>query len=538
MRSPPLSVRMEIKPCRSVLCVALAWLELDRILNHGSGPAAASAARLATERTAPPLRESAPRGSAGSQTRAARVVRPFLESPRLALLIGFGGLLFIMAVAGVDAWRVLAQYRRSDSQIRSHYLAQNHALNDVRSDLYLSGTYVRDYLLEPNPSRAEAYRTSLEELRRHMDAALEAYGRQTNPNDAHYSALRGELTDYWTILAPIFHWNADERRRSGYAFLRDEVFLRRQRMLSVADQIAAINEQQLTAGNDQAALLLLRFQARLLVTLIAALVVGLGMALFSTRKILGLEQQSRLRYEEAARARSQLEDLSARLVQAQETERRALSRELHDEVGQSLSAVLVELRNLSAAQSNRPQTQPRKQIEAAHIETIKGLVENTVRVIRNMSLLLRPSMLDDLGLLPALKWQARECSKLTSMDVNVAAELDSDNLPDDYKTCIYRVVQEALHNCARHSQAKAIRIKVQQQPERLLLTIQDDGLGFDAQQTKGLGLLGIQERAARLGGVCDIHSAPGSGTIISVELPFQRDHRNPPNREIHSHTLS
>jgi glucose-6-phosphate-specific signal transduction histidine kinase len=113
------------------------------------------------------------------------------------------------------------------------------------------------------------------------------------------------------------------------------------------------------------------------------------------------------------------------------------------------------------------------------------------------------------------------------MDVNVAADLDSDNLPDDYKTCIYRVVQEALHNCARHSQAKAVRIKVQQEPERLLLTIQDDGLGFDAHQTKGLGLLGIQERAARLGGVGQIHSAPGAGTIVSVELPFQREDPNP-----------
>jgi signal transduction histidine kinase len=430
-----------------------------------------------------------------------------------------------MALAGADALRVLQQYRRSDTQIRSHYLAQNHLLNDIRSNLYLSGTYVRDYLLEPDPVRAEAFRASLEDVRKLMDTALEAYGRQTNPADAHYSDLRRELTDYWAILAPIFHWNADERQRSGYAFLRDEVFLRRQRMLSVADQIAAINEQQLTAGNDQASALLLRFQTRLLTTLIAALILGLGMALFSTRKILGLEDQARLRYEEVAHARSQLEDLSARLVQAQETERRALSRELHDEVGQSLSAVLVELRNLAVAQSSRVQTQ--SYVEATHIETIKGLVENTVRVIRNMSLLLRPSMLDDLGLLPALKWQARECSKRTSMDVNVAAELDSDNLPDDYKTCIYRVVQEALHNCARHSQAKAVRIKVQQEPERLLLTIQDDGLGFDAHQTKGLGLLGIQERAARLGGVGQIHSAPGAGTIVSVELPFQREDPNP-----------
>jgi signal transduction histidine kinase len=250
------------------------------------------------------------------------------------------------------------------------------------------------------------------------------------------------------------------------------------------------------------------------VTLVAALVLGLGMAFFSTRKILSLEEQAHMQYEEASEARGQLKDLSARLVQAQETERRALSRELHDEVGQSLTAVLVELHNLSACKIATSKD------ETLHFETVKGLVENSIRVVRNMSLLLRPSMLDDLGLIPALRWQARETSKRTSMDVSVAAELDSDNLPDEYKTCIYRVVQEALNNCAHHSGARAVRIGVERHSDRLALTIQDDGKGFDVQQMKGLGLLGIQERVARLAGTCSVRSKVGSGTTISVELPF------------------
>ena len=142
------------------------------------------------------------------------------------------------------------------------------------------------------------------------------------------------------------------------------------------------------------------------------------------------------------------------------------------------------------------------------VEAIKSLVEGTIRVVRNMALLLRPSMLDDLGLVPALKWQAREVSKRTSMDVSVAAEL-TDDLPDEYKTCIYRVVQEALHNCASHAHAKSVRIRVQQEPDRLTLSIQDDGQGFDSRQVKGLGLLGIQERVAQLGGKCIVHSEAG-----------------------------
>jgi signal transduction histidine kinase len=434
---------------------------------------------------------------------------------RLALAIGFGGLLSIMALAGIDALSVLRHFRRSDDQIRRRYLSQNHILNDIRSDVYVSGTYVRDYLLEPDSQRADAYRASLEEVRRHMESALESYRKVIAPTESqHYPALRAELLGYWGILDPIFQWNPTERRRSGYAFLRDQVFPRRQNMLAIAGRIADLNDQQLGAGNREVASLLLTFQTRLLLTLLAALGLGLGLALFIMRRILSLEEQARLQYVDVAEARTQLKELSARLVQAQETERRALSRELHDEVGQALSAVLIELRNLSAGLAVRSEEQLRR-----HVETIKGLVEGTVRVVRNMALLLRPSMLDDLGLIPALKWQARECSKSTAMDVTFAAELASDELPDEYKTCIYRVVQEALHNCARHSHATAVRIRVQQAHDRLLLTVQDDGRGFDVGQTKGLGLLGIQERVTRLRGNCIVHSTPGSGTTLSVALP-------------------
>jgi signal transduction histidine kinase len=457
-----------------------------------------------------------------------------LFSSRVALLLGFGGLLLIMALAGIDALRVLSQFQKDDAQIRGRYLSQNHLLNDVRSDVYVSGTYVRDYLLEPDPERANAYLRSLEEVRKHMESALDSYARQAKPAElSHYTALRNELTNYWGILAPVFQWDTAQRRGAGYTFLRDELFPRRQNMLAIADRIASLNEQQLNAGNDQVVSLLLRFQTRLLITLVAALVLGVGMAAFSTRTILRLEAQARLRYLEVVEARGELKDLSARLVQAQETERKALSRELHDEVGQSLSAVLVELRNLSAGLDLRSNDQSRN-----HVETIKGVVEGTIRVVRNMSLLLRPSMLDDLGLMPALRWQARESSKQTSMNVSVATDFDSDNLPDEYNTCIYRVVQEALYNCARHSRATTVRIKVQRQPGALVLNIQDDGQGFDVRQTKGLGLIGMQERVTQIGGRFHIHSQPGAGTILSAELPFTDDKRTDFALEANSHSLS
>jgi signal transduction histidine kinase len=187
---------------------------------------------------------------------------------------------------------------------------------------------------------------------------------------------------------------------------------------------------------------------------------------------------------------------------------------LHDEVGQSLSALLVRVGNLSSAVSNYDDPNVRD-----HIALIRTLAEKSVAVVRNMSLLLRPSMLDDLGLIPALQWQAREVSRSSGIRVNVAAEEVSDHLPEEYKTCIYRIVQEALHNCQRHADARHVRIQLQQTPSSLVLSVQDDGRGF-LPKNRGLGLLGIEERITRLCGRFEIVSGEGQGTLLSVELPM------------------
>jgi signal transduction histidine kinase len=297
--------------------------------------------------------------------------------------------------------------------------------------------------------------------------------------------------------------------------MQHEVLPRRMTMISLADQVSDVNEHQLEQGNTLLTQLFRQFRLRMILMLALTVGVGLVLAAGSMFRILQLEREAQLRFREIVDARRKLQDLSARLVDAQEQERRTISRELHDEVGQSLSALLLNAGNLAKALPAGAGDTLQDQLQS-----IRHQAEKTVAVVRNMSLLLRPSMLDDLGLAPALQWQAREVSRATGLRVNVGAEGVSDDLPEEHKTCVYRVVQEALHNCYRHAKAQSVRIHVKQEPTRLLLSIQDDGAGFQPRRDKGLGLLGMEERVKHLGGTFRIASEEGAGALLSVELPL------------------
>lgn len=435
---------------------------------------------------------------------------------RLVLIVGFGGLLLLMTFAGLDMLGNLAGIQTSNDNIRDDFVQRTRVLERIRGDLYVSGTYVRDYLLEPAAGNAEGHRDSLRETRQDMDDALTQYRKLLTPQEAQaFQRLNRELGNYWQLLDPVFHWDADKRQRDGFRFLSDEVFPRRTAMLNIADQIRSIDESQLNTAKGRMRTTFLGFQRRLVLTLGLTMGIGLLLAVFATRKILELERETAGHFREMAKARAELQQLSARLLEAQEQERRSISRELHDEVGQALTGVLVEMANLST--SIRAHDLNRVAAEAAEI---KRQIEGSISVVRNMALLLRPSMLDDLGLLPALEWQAREVGKRTDLRIKVDAGQVSEDLPEEYKTCIYRIVQEALHNVVQHSGARNVHVTVRQDDESLDLAVHDDGKGFDPHRQRGMGLLGMEERVGHLRGNFTVESRPGQGTTLHARLPL------------------
>jgi len=204
----------------------------------------------------------------------------------------------------------------------------------------------------------------------------------------------------------------------------------------------------------------------------------------------------------ALEARStQLEQLTRQLLRAQEDERRRISRELHDEAGQILTAVKIQL-DLDGRTS------------------AGEMVGRALAQVRDLSNLLRPSVLDDLGLVPAVRGLIEDFARRTRIDVDLDVDDGIRVAEADQQVVIYRVIQEALTNVARHSGARHAVVRLRSHDGRVELNIEDDGRGFASEPTPHLGLLGMRERVAELGGTLHIAGAPGKGAHLSVRLPL------------------
>jgi signal transduction histidine kinase len=426
--------------------------------------------------------------------------------PRAVLFAGFGGLLAFLIASAAVTFYMLDRVRNDDRRFRQTFVERLGALERIRAQIYLSGTYVRDYLLSPDTSGADAQRARLTAIEEESQEVLNRYAKGLEPDEQDvFEALRSEIGNYWNILHTTFDWTPQQRNRLRFTFFYEQLVPRRTTMLQIADTIEGIHQRGLTRAEERftasAENLRLSLMAMFGVALTGSFLLALGAIALTLR----LEREN-------ARARADLEDLSARLVRTQEEERRSLARELHDEVGQSLSAIMMEAGNAEFADT------PGEMRD--RVQVIARMAERTLSEVRDLALLLRPSMLDDFGLVPALNWQAREMSKRTGLKIAVEAGEDCDSLPEEHRTCIYRMTQEALNNAARHAGARSVRITVRNTGNRVLFSVRDDGAGFDKKVVRGLGLIGMEERVRSLGGRLKIDSQPGRGTTISAELPL------------------
>jgi two-component system sensor histidine kinase UhpB len=212
----------------------------------------------------------------------------------------------------------------------------------------------------------------------------------------------------------------------------------------------------------------------------------------------------------------------SQIIEAQENERRRISRELHDEIGQALYAIKF---NLEMIDKDLPQTTP---LLRGRLGEAKSLSSQTLTAMRQLALDLRPTMLDDLGLIPTLRWYVQNFSNRLNISSNFEAMGFEEKLPPQIETAFYRIVQEALNNIAKHAEADRVEISVVRRDSKILASIQDNGKGFDLDKVlhpespeRGFGIIGMQERVSLLGGQINIQSRPGSGTLIHIGVPYE-----------------
>lgn len=244
------------------------------------------------------------------------------------------------------------------------------------------------------------------------------------------------------------------------------------------------------------------------------LILGLAIAIATTAYLAKMERASEAEKVRAEKAEYELRRLSNQLVRVQEEERKNISRELHDEVGQVLTGLRMELGSLSSGAADGT--------FSSRLDSAKLLAEDALRSVRNLALLLRPSMLDDLGLEPALRWQAKEFSRRNEIPVSLDIQGNVGTLPEEVCICVYRAIQEAFTNCMKYAKPTRVTVTVRRIEDRVTASVQDDGLGFDVRElrTQGLGLIGMEERVRALQGTLTVSSKPGEGTVISMALPL------------------
>jgi signal transduction histidine kinase len=435
-----------------------------------------------------------------------------------------GALLLLVVVSVLESNRRAQEiYTRLD-ELNLRYHEVESKLRRLRSDVNMSGIFVRDYLLDPAGERAPAERGRLAEFRGANNAAFEELRLLISDrpdSKQRLESLRSKLAEYWSALDPLFDWTPAEKARQSVKFLRTEVIPRREAVLAIAQEIEEINRDTMATQRTEVAGRQAELRGDLYALLAWSLLLGGVVAVTAVIRLGQLERRSVNEQHLAAEAEHRMRELSQQLVATQEEERKKLSRELHDHVGQVLTALRMELGSIDRLRAAGDGSLARAVAES------RQLVDNMVRTVRDLALGLRPSMLDDFGLQPALEWHARDFTRRYNLPVDLTMSGDLTQLADPYATCIYRVVQEALTNCVRHANASHVRVTVAGTADTLAVAVVDDGVGINPESRKsGLGLRGIEERARDLGGTVEIHSTAGVGTSLTIRIPLPHGNKS------------
>jgi signal transduction histidine kinase len=437
---------------------------------------------------------------------------------RAALFIGFGLTFGLWVLAGYQFAQRIAEVQRDATQTNAEYTRAQELLSTVRAQLLLGSVYVRDALLDPDPAAADGYRRQLLDSYRAVEEALNQYVPvEDSPMVRERSRrLHAEIE---TVRATLLDVLATDVTRRGEArlLLRNQIVPQREVVIRVSEEVQALNRAAFVEQQRRIAEVYRVTQRSVWELLGIALAASFGIGLWAIVYSGRLEDRLREQMAKDVESTRALQRLSSQLIDAQEEERRTIARELHDEVGQVLTAIKVEL--AVAQHAIDAGGGPRHVLQNA-----RTIADGALHTVRDLSHLLHPPLLDDLGLAAAMEWYLRGFTRRHGVPVALRHDPLAERLSPDIEAAAYRIVQEALTNVAKHAQASSCRVLIERLDGLIRITVEDDGVGFDpalaAQSAdRGLGLIGIRERVLQLKGTLRLESALGAGTHLIVELP-------------------
>lgn len=439
---------------------------------------------------------------------------------KAALFLGFGLTLGLWIFTGYHFTRRMAEVEDEAAAVNARYLRSQELLSTVRAQVLLGSVFVRDALLDPDPGSAGSYRRQLENTYESIDAALGQYVPVLDSvtEREHVGRLRREVADFRATMLDVLGSDSSRWPAEARLLLRTRVVPKRQVVIRVSDEVQGLNRAAFIQQQSEMTRLYQGMQNRIWTQLGLALAASLAIGLVAIRYASRLERQIRRQMEKEVETARDLQRLSSKILNAQEEERRTIARELHDEVGQVLTAIKVELAIAQRAVASAPGG-------PQALESVRSITDGALQAVRDLSHFLHPSLLDDLGLSAAVDSYLKGFGRRHGLRVELLHDGMNDRLAAETEAAAYRIIQEALTNVVKHARASACRVYLQRLPNTVLITIEDDGVGFepaDAQKPaarRGLGLIGIRERAAHLRGTVRLESASGKGTHLTVELP-------------------
>jgi signal transduction histidine kinase len=463
-------------------------------------------------------RDTAP--ASGEARRASlQALFRFRVRKRNFLRIGFGLVTALLAFSLFQAYKIQASLSEETLQIYHRHVTQEDLLSRLRRISWLGANLSRDYLVYPEGASGPKFFVELASLKVDSQQLVDALDKLPGIPVEPEQKLKRTLDEFWGFLMamPSSTRNLDAAGR--YDFIQREIAPRRNAIGDLVREFAQLGQDALKQSETEFARTRREFARRLLVILGISFIVGLAVAVFSLLHSDSLERQSLAHYEAVEHAKTELQQLSARLMDVQEQERVRLSRELHDEIGQMVATLRLEITRAASLPPHRLAEMRERLVRA------RDLAGRTVQGVRDICALLRPTMLDDLGLLPALQWQVEDFTRRTGIVCDLQEKNLDESLPDPIKTCAYRVLQESLHNCEKHAAATRVRVSIERLGNTLHMEIEDNGRGFESSPhtragSARFGILGMRERATAADGDFEVQSAPGCGTRLRLRLPL------------------